>query len=41
MLKDSSMCSDDNDSHVLLCFVFGVQGGFSRSVWQGSVIELF
>jgi hypothetical protein len=27
MLKDSSMCSDDNDSHFLPCFVFGVQGG--------------
>ena len=40
MLKDSSMCSDDNDSHVF-CFVFGVQGGFSRIMWQGSVIELF
>ena len=39
MLKDSSMCSDDNDSHVL-CFVFGVQGGFFRSVWQGSGIGL-
>lgn len=26
MLKDSSMCSDDNDSHVF-CFVSGVQGG--------------
>jgi hypothetical protein len=34
------MCSDDNDSHALY-FVSGVQGGFSRSVWQGSVIELF
>lgn len=36
------MCSDDDDddSHALY-FVFGVQGGFSRSAWQGSVIELF